>query len=511
MAGSKNRRYSDRAIAASRHQISRLAFGLALLLIAVTSLSLVFIGFVASNASDEQALLNERRLFNSTITHHQDLFVRQMLNVARKDETVIRIVQNFYHDYAREVLGKLSTENKHDRSFLVSDLDLVVAESFGDYTHLTRQPTSDTPVLIDFINGARSIYDRNRTRVPGGFNYRSMADLPKEDLATVGFAMIDGRPAMIGAMPILPAKTTVLLPDGGPFVMVSARFLGAEFLSEINSQLNFQELRFDTMLRTGRGGPTHVVRDSGDTPIGSFVWVSETQNNTIWDTVIPIIVVLSLALAVLAFWIAWRIGKLTVSLQASEQQNRYLALHDTLSGLGNRLQFNRVLATSVAELPSKPFAVIHCDLDKFKAVNDTYGHAAGDAVIKAVAARMTSVIGRSGFVSRMGGDEFVILLRDRLDRKSLKELSHDLITTISEPIDLPNGVSADIGISVGIALAPEHGTEGEELMTAADNALYCSKEAGRGRMCFADEKHLVADAQNTQDDGDDNEDSAACA
>jgi diguanylate cyclase len=211
---------------------------------------------------------------------------------------------------------------------------------------------------------------------------------------------------------------------------------------------------------------------------------------------------LSLLLAILAFGTAWRIGRLTSSLQASERQNRHLALHDTLSGLANRLQFNRVLKTATRDLPASPFALIHCDLDKFKFVNDTHGHAAGDTVIRAVAQRLTDIIGNGGLVARLGGDEFVILYRSFTDHGRLTLLSGQLIGAVETPIPLENGQTAEVSLSIGIVTAPECGSTPEGLMAAADNALYYSKENGRGQAAFANDiKHLFAmSVSGTEDD-----------
>lgn len=218
--------------------------------------------------------------------------------------------------------------------------------------------------------------------------------------------------------------------------------------------------------------------------MGAFHWESGSASTSIWPTIIPVIAILSVALGALAFGIAWRIGRLTSSLQASEQQNRYLALHDTLSGLGNRLLFNRVLDSSVKELPKKQFAVLHCDLDKFKEVNDTFGHAAGDAVIKAISSRLQETIGRQGLVCRIGGDEFMIIYRKDTSKVRLQSLCDALIASAQAPVALPGEQEACVGLSIGIARAPQDSAKPEHLVGQSDAALYQSKELGRSRYSF---------------------------
>ncbi|WP_417684169.1 diguanylate cyclase domain-containing protein [Roseibium sp.] len=487
MAEQRNRRYSDKELAAPRHHISRLAFLLAALLIAVSAVSLLFVGYIASHASNRQAVLNEERLFSNALEDRMRLVVREQLAVARWDEAVNRIVLDFDYEFVREHIGSLWTDHGHNRTLVVSGKDMIIAETFADYTHITQRPLAETPEVLPVLQRARELFEQNRVRVPGGYSYRSIQGLDPSEYAAIGFLRIDGKPAMVGAMPIIPDQEKVRLPEGPPTILISAKFIDQRFIADINSQLSFGEMEFHAGgLPTG-AGPIHSVTDMTGSALGDFRWISETRSETIWRTVVPVILVLSILLAILAFGIAWRIGKLTSSLQASERQNRYLALHDTLSGLANRLQFNRVLDTSVKALPDKSFAVIHCDLDKFKAVNDTYGHAAGDEVIKAVARRMTKVVGRGGLVARVGGDEFVVIMRTVTDRAGLTKLSDTLIASISEPIPLPDGIDAHIGLSIGISLAPDQGVDGESLVAAADAALYHSKETGRGRMFFAED------------------------
>lgn len=481
------RRYSDQAVKVPRQQISRLAFLLAGLLIAVTSVSLLFVGFVASHASRQQAIANEERLFRSAVADHLRAIVREQITVAASDHSVERLVRSFDPTYAREKFDALWSTYRHSKVMLISGQGDVIAESFEDYTHIITRPVSEIPELQYIQEDVNALYLKNRVRVPGGFGHRSLQGIDPGEYAVMGFVKIDGKPALFGAMPVMPDEFQVTLPDGPPTVLLSAHYIDDFLLRQLNGQLNFADFRFVDSDGAPDSGPGHVVEDASGLPIGEFTWKSQTVGESIWPTIIPVIALLSIALAALAFGIAWRIGQLTSSLQASERQNRYLALHDTLSGLANRLQFNRVLENAVKELPDKHFAVIHCDLDKFKAVNDTHGHAAGDAVIKTMAQRLLKVIGRPGLVCRIGGDEFMVIYRGATDRANLETLSKAMIAAGNVPIPIPGGEDAQIGISVGIALAPQDGSTAELLVNRSDAALYHSKKMGRNRFtCFGD-------------------------
>jgi diguanylate cyclase (GGDEF)-like protein len=123
------------------------------------------------------------------------------------------------------------------------------------------------------------------------------------------------------------------------------------------------------------------------------------------------------------------------------------------------------------------------DLDRFKAINDTMGHPAGDELLKQVAQRLSAIVKDAGEVGRLGGDEFQVLLPDMDDRGTLGELANRIVQSLSQPYQI-NGRRAIIGVSVGIAVAPYDGVEANELTHAADMALYCAKEARGGTFCF---------------------------
>ncbi|WP_208993357.1 diguanylate cyclase [Labrenzia sp. CP4] len=478
------RRYSDQAAKIPRQHISRLAFLLAGLLIAVTSVSLLFVGFVASQASRQQAIANEERLFQSTLADHLRTIVREQIGIASSDQSVLKLVRNFDPDYVRSSFDTLWSTYRHSKVMLISGNGDVLAESFADYTHIIRRPVSETPELEIVHEKLKALYLQNRVRVPGGFGHKSLQGADPGEYAVMGFVHIDGKPAIFGAMPIIPDDYEETLPDGPPTVLLSAHYVDAYLLGQLNAQLNFANFGFEEDAGVPGKGPRHLVKDQNDDPLGTFRWDSQTVGESIWPTIVPVIVVLSVALGALAFGIAWRIGQLTTSLQASEHQNRYLALHDTLTGLANRLQFNRVLESSVKTLPDKPFAVIHCDLDKFKAVNDTFGHAAGDIVIKTMAERLSKAVGKPGLVCRIGGDEFMVIYRGSVVRETLNTLCRALVAAGELPVPISSGDIAQIGLSVGIAIAPEDGTTSEQLVTRSDTALYQSKKLGRGRYSF---------------------------
>jgi diguanylate cyclase (GGDEF)-like protein/PAS domain S-box-containing protein len=159
-----------------------------------------------------------------------------------------------------------------------------------------------------------------------------------------------------------------------------------------------------------------------------------------------------------------------------------LAAHDALTGVPNRARFAELLAQAMARARDGElrFALMYLDLDRFKMINDTLGHAAGDALLVEVVRRLQRVLRRGDSVGRLGGDEFVVLVADVADGEEAGSVAVKLLHALAEPLSL-EGRECRVSASIGIALYPEDGADGESLMKAADLAMYLAKKDGRGR------------------------------
>ena len=167
----------------------------------------------------------------------------------------------------------------------------------------------------------------------------------------------------------------------------------------------------------------------------------------------------------------------------AEQSNHRAARTDRLTELPNRIQLEESLAELCGQLAEKPdhpsFAVLCVDLDGFKAVNDRHGHAAGDALLRAVAGRVIQSIRDQDIACRVGGDEFVLLLPDTTSAEAAFVASR-LIAAISRPFDIGTGQLVRIGASIGSAISSGSGERAQNLLDRADQALYAAKAAGKG-------------------------------
>jgi diguanylate cyclase (GGDEF)-like protein len=196
--------------------------------------------------------------------------------------------------------------------------------------------------------------------------------------------------------------------------------------------------------------------------------------------------------------------KVLLGLYHAERENRWLANHDLLTGLPNRSMRDRRFDELLLELRLSPssdlshLTVLCLDLDGFKSVNDRFGHAAGDALLVAVSERLRENFRDVDFLCRVGGDEFVALLPS-VSPAHVETVARRIIERISEPYDLGLQTWLRVGISVGSACAPPDGTSADELLRAADRALYQAKRRGKGLFVANSEPTEVVELAPTAD------------
>jgi diguanylate cyclase (GGDEF)-like protein/PAS domain S-box-containing protein len=182
----------------------------------------------------------------------------------------------------------------------------------------------------------------------------------------------------------------------------------------------------------------------------------------------------------------------------TEQRIAFMAHHDALTGLANRAAITQRIEEAAARQRrwGEPFTVVLLDLDRFKNVNDTLGHSAGDALLRETAMRLKAFLGETDVLARLGGDEFAIIQSGAADqRQAAGRLADRIIEIIAKPFNI-DGNEVNIGTSIGIALAPEHGTNPDSLLKMADMALYGAKAAGRnGHRFFDPDMGAAADAR----------------
>lgn len=179
------------------------------------------------------------------------------------------------------------------------------------------------------------------------------------------------------------------------------------------------------------------------------------------------------------------IAKDVTDRKQAEEKIRFYAFHDPLTELPNRRSFQEELikAVSTAAPAANSFAVLFLDIDGFKQINDSLGHAFGDLLLKAFARRLDGCVKESDIVSRVGGDEFTILLRSLTQPKDAEAVAKRILETLQKPFHIEDE-HVNVTTSIGIALYPQTGQDPDQLLLHADMAMYKAKEAGKNTYRF---------------------------
>ena len=232
----------------------------------------------------------------------------------------------------------------------------------------------------------------------------------------------------------------------------------------------------------GRGQA--VIRDPLGRQIAAYEFDTPMPGAQLSQRLWPALALFAIALFAATAWIIRRGRAMAGSLVASEARATHLAFHDQLTGLPNRARLNEGFAqlASQSRRAGKQFAVMCIDLDLFKAVNDNFGHLAGDELIRIVASTIQRNCRPDDFLARIGGDEFILLQSDSsIERASA--LAERVIGAIAEPVELKVG-RAFIGASIGLVLVDGSPIDAQEALRRADLAMYAAKQAGRNGYSF---------------------------
>lgn len=297
------------------------------------------------------------------------------------------------------------------------------------------------------------------------------------------FRFLNGRPAVVSLKPIVSDSGEIEQVAGEEFVHVAVRYIDGPFLKELETKYDFSNMHFSlTEEATINKASLPLVTNSGDS-IGHVVWQSYRPGLAFLQSITPALVIILLCLVVVVGIFIAMLYRRAMANREQEERIRYLATHDSMTGLLNRAAFEARLDTALSEVGDKPrqIAILYLDLDRFKPINDTLGHPAGDFVICEIGSRIGKLVPPGASLCRVGGDEFNVLVTyDQVE--AIEALCAAIVDSVGQAIDI-DGQSVFVGISIGVALSPLHGTDRAELTRKADVALYSAKASGRG--CYS--------------------------
>jgi diguanylate cyclase (GGDEF)-like protein len=269
-----------------------------------------------------------------------------------------------------------------------------------------------------------------------------------------------------------------------PALIVSIRTLPQSTLREIGERYGLSGLSFTQNMPADGWAWTAIDANAGSGP-GYLSWVAERPGSRLLPHLLALAMLSTLAIASVLLMLVRRLRSLSVELEREEAETRRLASDDHLTGLQNRMSFRARAVQEAArcERSHGGFAIHLIDLDRFKEVNDTLGHAAGDAVLVEVGRRLQDTVRGADIVARLGGDEFGIIQVETTTTAEAGSLASRIRDAMRRPIRI-GGAEVQIGCSIGICMAPQADKDLDGLLALADSALYEAKNDGRNRYRF---------------------------
>ncbi len=418
--------------------------------------------------------------------------------VTRQSQRVIHAVEALRTATPREQESvavwddAVTAARQRDENWLESNIGKWMFDYFGHDESYVLDP-ADAPVYAA-IDG--------KTRKPEAFlNRRSalaplLADLRKLTSAgyldappnVADYVLLDGRPVMASVMPLVSDTGNLLQPAGHEAVLVSIVRLDLDFEMRMIDRYMTEVGRFTSVTAPAAGIEAFPVTNRAGRIVAFFEWLPDRPGQELLQRTAPALLVAFVFVSLLVSLLIYRLRRALRALEFKRIDAERQATEDALTGLPNRLSFDRQFngRLDAITLRDPPTALLMLDLDRFKQVNDTLGHHAGDELIRAVADRLRAVIGPTDVLARLGGDEFAILHTCYAGTVEVAALAQRIVDTIAKPFRV-QGSDAFVGVSIGIVVATSGQRDSHELSRKADIALYEAKSAGRNRAAFYEE------------------------
>lgn len=299
----------------------------------------------------------------------------------------------------------------------------------------------------------------------------------------IDFTLIDKRPAVL-------ALGTLVGESGqnSPYTLVSVKYLDDSYLTSLSQRSLLKDLRY-TDGNPVENGANYLLTNHSGQPLGHLSWQPDKPGSGMLKVIGPatfiVVMIITLICMVMLrrLWLSsLKLSQSMLQLSASEAQAQHLAFHDVLTGLPNRALVEERLTQTLGRLmrSDQRIALLLLDLDRFKLINDTYGHHAGDDLIIEVGHRVSELVSERDTVGRLGGDEFVVIMDAVTSPRDIQKLCEQIIEALSRPFMLL-GSDTWIGVSIGVAVGPDDAVDRSEMMRKADIALYEAKSQGRGQ------------------------------
>lgn len=397
-------------------------------------------------------------------------------SVALWDEALERLKRHDSQWIDDEIGTYLTDTYGHDQVIILDGSGRIIYEHqrSPDHGNGARVLEAAKPLLDEIRKGTPRQWlkrDGNFGKQEGSAGDKDGAPTLKAGANVLNLA---GEPAVVSAMTFTPTIDMRLLTKNRP-VIVSVLRLTPSRLLRIGDDVNVKELRLITRSADLDDGLITLQADDGQ-PIGALSWQPQLPGRAFLTVLLPVLLLLTIGGVLAGHYLVGKITVLAGRLRFSANEARRLAYEDQISGLPNRRAFYESLE-KCCQSKERPFVVALVDIDRFKEVNDSYGHETGDRLIEAVSTRLRDEIGECGLVARLGGDEFAIMgtLNTESDVVDLKQRLGKLFEA---PFQLgPYRILSSV--SIGLCVVTEEDVKPGNALRDADTALYEAKSRGR--------------------------------
>lgn len=383
-----------------------------------------------------------------------------------------------HHHYGR----RLHETSGYDQSFILDSRDSAVYASINGKLVDKNIYELISAKIDPVVQEVRDTYQLRKLNVV--IDDSVHARPASEPVSRVVFRRIDQRPALIGAVTIVPADGRGLGNADTPAVAVNVTFVDEAFVSELSKNYSIENMSLSETAPLASAVSVPIPFYSPNARRAWLTWMPKKPGTVMLRQLLPAIVGLVLFLGFIGALVLRQARRATEELKNSERRATELAFRDTLTGLGNRAQLIEVLAEQLEGLkPEQKLALLFIDIDGFKDINDTLGHHVGDELLTVAAWRLASIKNNLAAI-RLGGDEFAILLPfDNQDEVGV--ISRHILENLRQQTPAGDHVLT-VSASIGVAIAPEHATDPETLLRRADIALYRARTEGRGTLRMFD-------------------------
>ena len=373
---------------------------------------------------------------------------------------------------------------RHDEAYLVDGYDRPMqAVVSGKRVSTDRfwKLDKDLDLLIHSVRG--NVREPGRHDRIAGRLLNAKASVRTTDRAQhdTHFMLIGGRPAAASAMLIKPSTPGFVKPRGQWPLLISIRYLDGSFLNELESRHLIERPRFSKVDNSSRIEQSVLLETEWGEKLGYLIWTPELPGSQIMSTLLPINLAAIVMLGLVMLLLTNRLNRTLKERAALQARASHLAFHDPLTGLPNRTLLNERLHDALSRHEGRSsVALLLIDLDRFKQVNDTLGHLAGDQLIREFATRLVGIADEQDTVARLGGDEFAVVLSDPDWPSATEAKCRAILALFSMPFDLMHNRVFG-GASIGASRVGDSAMDATELMRRADVALYRAKAEGRNR------------------------------